>query len=183
MENFSIPPSAFIFPIILLGIAMHWYMMTWKNKKDQGLVESLGDELGLEFEATPIMLSALLAEFQMVKKSETCEFANCLSGELHGEQIRVFNFQGVEKTITIYGHTVVAVESVKADLPTFQIEPRGYMDQKLCSLTNDTKEMLRGDEDFRCYRVTSSASESRVEQVFTPEVREYLDAFERFLRL
>ena len=174
MENFSIPPAVFVLPMLMLGVALHWYYMSWENKKGRGLLTSVAEELNLEFEATPTMLEPLLADFQMLRKADSHEFANCLSGELNGEQVHVFNFQGVEKQFTIYGHTVVVVESAKADLPAFQVEPRGYVDQKLNMLSNDRDEMLSTDEDFRCYRVTSAADESSIEQLFTTEVRAYL---------
>ncbi len=166
-----------IFVMVALAIISFVIRIIGEKRRRTDL-EALAAELGLEFQSGGDReLRDRLSSFKLMSTGRSRRLDNLLRGQSASTTTAIFDYQYTSssgKNSNTRRYTVFLMESDELRLPSFSLEPEGFLHRLVASLGWQDINFDTHPEFSRMYQLQGSDEES-VRELFQPGVLEYFE--------
>jgi len=179
----SFLPTLFALPATVVGgLFAIWAIRKHlvRKRADALRTEALGLGLSFEGDEWTERSRAPLLETALFGKGHSPEFRNVMTGSCNGLKVSMFDYsfaEGSGRSTQYYRQTVGAFSKPSAYLPYFEMRPSGAFDTVWDGLAHNNIH-FESDPEFSRRYVLRGALNDKVQSLFTPALRAFLEGVE-----
>lgn len=166
--------------MLIVFASLAWYSKQLAKKRTEAF-EAQANELGLGFSETANELIERLDDFALFKRGRRKKTRNVLTGDAGDVKISIFDYfftTGSGKSKKTHSQTVVLLESVNIQAPSFSMRQQGFFDKVGKALGFQDIDFTSHPKFSKMF-VLQSPDEESVRRFFTPGLLEFFETQER----